>query len=144
MVVRGAKKRIEEGKVSRRMINLSDCGELKLLTPEGIAALRDRKWTLLKHTQDLVYYDRLKKNGYSLTDMNIPVITTIHGSKGRQAPKVAVMSEMGRKCWDDTDTEHRLAYVAVTRTQNDLLISGERTVDWMTDRYDYPISQDTP
>jgi superfamily I DNA/RNA helicase len=137
LVVHGAKKKMQEGG-TRESAGLSDLQSGGILTPEGAEAIRSRKWGLMRHQDDLGYYDRLTKGGHSLSGFGCPVITTIHGSKGRQAQRVAVMSEMGHRCWDDTDTEHRLAYVASTRTQRDLLICDERTVEWAADQYDYP------
>jgi superfamily I DNA/RNA helicase len=95
----------------------------------------------MKHPEDLEYYDRVVKNGYGLDGRGAPVVTTIHGSKGRQAEGVTVFNEMGRRCWDDQDTEHRLAYVASTRTRGDLEICADRRVEWAASQYDYPTEE---
>lgn len=138
LVVHGAKKRLQDGAV-KGQIRLQELIHAKILTQEGIDLVRSGHYQALKHSDDLEYYRRVVDNGHSL-DKNgkIPRITTIHGSKGRQAPSVVVFTEMSQKCWDDTDSEHRLAYVAATRTEGELEICMERTVDWAHTRYDYP------
>lgn len=136
LVVHGAKKRIEFD--PQRRLTLRDLEAMRVLTDEGAKTVRQRIYGRLKHGDDLEYYGRVVKNGFDLDAEGAPVITTIHGSKGRQAEHVTVFSEMGRRCWDDPDTEHRLAYVAATRTRGDVEVCAEQLVDWAALRYDYP------
>jgi superfamily I DNA/RNA helicase len=124
-------------KLSRQGLSLDELIHEKILTQDGANVIRHRQYSRTKYHEDFEYYDRLVKNGYDLADHG-PTITTIHGSKGRQRENVVVFSEMGRKCLDDWDTEHRLAYVAATRTQGDVTICKERTVEWAEVAYDYP------
>ena len=56
--------------------------------PDFQAALQSRNWGDFKHAQDLAYYARVKKNGWKLTPENAPIVTTIHGSKGRERDHV--------------------------------------------------------
>lgn len=56
----------------------------------------------------------------------------------REAPSVVVFSEMGRKCWTDPDSEHRLAFVAATRTQGPVELCMKNRLEWTYCRYDYP------
>jgi superfamily I DNA/RNA helicase len=121
-----------------------DLVQAKLLTEKGADVIRSQDYRTLKHSEDLEFYHRVKENGYSLEGKEIPTITTIHGSKGRQAPSVVVFDETGAKCFDDPDSEHRLAYVASTRTQGELQICAERTVEWAHRRYDYPVPKEAP
>lgn len=141
LVVHGGKKRLQEGGITDD-IDLNGLIKAKILTEHGADAIRGRDYRTLKHADDLEYYARVKGNGYALGGTKIPSITTIHGSKGRQAPGVVVFSEMGMKCFEDHDSEHRLAYVASTRTQGELQICAERTVDWAEGQYDYPLNQE--
>jgi len=138
LVVHGRKSSLED--VGRGQIDLRGLEVAKILTPEGAAVIRDREYQTMKHAQDLEYYERVDKNGYQVdVQEGIPRITTIHGSKGRQAKQTIVFSEMGNKCWEDFETEHRLAYVAATRTETDLTICMENKVHWAEDTYDYPV-----
>lgn len=58
------------------------------------------------------------------------VLTSMHASKGRQADTVVVLPEMARRTHDafmdgregEREAEHRVAYVAVTRTKHRLLL----------------------
>ena len=139
VVVHGGKKKLQDGEV-RGEIGLMDLFHAKILTEEGVSLIRGQNLRAFKYAEDMEYYRRVVENGYTLDGKEIPVITTIHGSKGRQAPRVVIFEEMGKKCKDDMDNEHRLAYVAATRTRGDLQICAERTVDWAEETYDYPLS----
>lgn len=138
LVVHGAKRKAEEG-VFQEELSIQTLVSSKILTEAGADVIRGRQFSVFEHAEDLEYYQRVIDGGHSLEGDRIPVITTIHGSKGRQAPRVVVFSEMGRKCWVDPDTEHRLAYVASTRTQGGFEICGERTLDWAEAPYNYPM-----
>lgn len=138
LVVHGAKKKIEDG-VLKGAVRLADLVAAKILTPEGSDLVRTGHYQALEHSEDFDYYRKVIENGHPLNpNGRIPQITTIHGSKGREAPSVTVFAEMGRKCWNDPDPEHRIAYVASTRTQGTLEICVEKTVEWARARYDYP------
>lgn len=137
LVVHGGKKRSLSLPAGR--VNLSGLVDFEVLTPEGVAMIVGKRYRLMRHSDDLEYYDRVIRRGHPLDDRRVPTITTIHGSKGRQAEEVVLFSEMSRKCWDDEDTEHRLAYVAATRTRGGLTICADRTVDWARTQYDYPV-----
>jgi superfamily I DNA/RNA helicase len=93
----------------------------------------------MNHPDDLLYYSRVVRNGHSLSTEKVPIITTIHASKGREADNVVLFSEMGRRCWQDPDSEHRLAYVGSTRTRRNLTICLDRKVEWARMAYDYPL-----
>ena len=53
-------------------------------------------------------------------------VNTIHGVKGGEADHVIIVSDMSRKTYEemqrDPDSEHRCAYVAVTRSREDITI----------------------
>jgi len=138
LVVHGAKAKFEN--FPNEQVGLYDLVKANVLTQEGMNVISEREYWTLKHSLDLEYYDRVVKNGYSLDadPEHIPKITTIHGSKGREAEQAIVFSEMSNRCWDDPDSEHRLAYVAATRTQSDLTVCAENTVEWARSQYHYP------
>lgn len=140
LLVHGAKKKIQDGFL-KGDVRLNDLIQAKIVTEAGANLIQSKTYRAFKHPDDLEYYHRVIQNGHSLHADKIPIITTIHGSKGREAPSVVVFSEMGSKCWDDQDSEHRLAYVAATRTQGELEICAERTVGWAKTKYDYPIEK---
>lgn len=121
--------------------NLRGLIDAQILTDLGARTIRERLYGFLKGSEDLAYYERLVKNGYGL-DARGPVITTIHGSKGRQADRVQVFVEMSPACWSDPDGEHRLAYVAATRTRGELEICRYPMIDWGRTRYYYPIEEE--
>jgi superfamily I DNA/RNA helicase len=135
LVVHGAKKRLDGAKGDDS--SLADLTG-KILTEEGARTVKNRNYEWMHHRDDLWYYDRVIRNGYSL-EARWPIVTTIHASKGRQAPHVVVFAETSRRCWDDADGEHRLAYVAATRTEGNLDIVVERKVKWADSPYAYPV-----
>lgn len=137
LIVHGGKSVLQEEQPG--LVNLEDLVEREILTPAGASVVRMKDLRKLKHADDLAYYERVIENGYSLMSEKMPVITTMHGSKGREAPHVVVFSEMGGKCWKDPDTEHRLAYVAASRTYGTLEVCQERKLDWADHPYDYPV-----
>lgn len=59
------------------------------------------------------------------------VLSTIHSTKGGQAAVVAIVPDMSRRSFlelqRDPETERRLAYVAVTRTKDTLVLMSPRT-----------------
>src|SRR4029077_19057768 len=141
LVVHGSKSKLDE--TLKGPVNLKDLVQAKILTSEGASVVQEKSYhTLRAGMNDFEYFDRLAKNGYNLDALEkIPRITTIHGAKGRQAERAIVFSEMGDKCWEDYETEHRLAYVAATRTETDLTICVENSVHWAKDMYDYPVEE---
>ena len=138
LVALGAMKKLKNEAIPGE-VTLYDLQNSKLLTSEGAEAIRMRYYNVFDHSEDFEYYHRVIEKGYKLGGKEIPTITTMHGSKGRGSPKVVVFSEMSRKCWDDEDSEHRLAFVAMTRTEGILQICAQQTVDWAKGNYDYPI-----
>lgn len=136
LVVHGGKKKIQT-ETLKQDLRLKDLVAAKILTEEGSEVISLRQFGVLKHSSDLEYYRRLREKGYDLRG-KCPVITTLHGSKGREAKNVVLFTETSRKCWEDPESEHRLAYVGSTRTQGTLEICAERTVDWAEIPYEYP------
>jgi superfamily I DNA/RNA helicase len=138
LIARGGIKKIGEIAGSGIVMNLADLVGGAILTESGVEVISSRGYQVFDHWQDFEYYGKVVENGHDLDGVKVPVITTMHGSKGRQAERVIVFSEMNRRCWDDRDTEHRLAYVAATRTKTDLTVCSEGHVDWASSDYDYP------
>lgn len=85
------------------------------------------------------YYARLEKSGWNLFGDKQPdtIITTIHGSKGRERKIVALWDEVLPNCMKD-ENEHRVAYVGATRTKGGLYLVSENLTGWETARYPYP------
>lgn len=72
------------------------------------------------------YYISLLRRNKKLTAESNVHVNTIHGVKGGEADHVVVLSDMSRKTYEemlrDPCSEHRTAYVAVTRSKNKLTI----------------------
>jgi superfamily I DNA/RNA helicase len=138
LIVHGAKKKLQNSG-STDDVTVLDLVKMGVLTGDGADIIRQKFFTALKHSDDLEYYDRVVENGYDL-EGKCPVITTIHGSKGREAGKVVVFSEMGSRCWDDSDTEYRLGYVAATRTKGIFEVCSESLLPWnKVSHFNYPV-----
>lgn len=67
-------------------------------------------------------------------------LTTIHGSKGREADTVVILPDMAKASYREwqtsagTEPENRVAYVAVTRARRQLVVCAQETPR----AYDYP------
>lgn len=103
LVTAGAKKRLGDMDENGQAMSLVDLVQSKILTEEGAAVLKKKDYGTLTRSENFEYYDRVVANGHELDTKNAPVITTIHGSKGREADGVIVLSEMGNRCWEDPD-----------------------------------------
>lgn len=112
----------------------------KYFTEEFLSAMKMNRLGVTS-IQNAPYYSKLAEAGFNFHDPNTPVVkvTTIHGSKGRQAKNVWIYSETYPKCLEnDLDQdESRIAYVAATRAEEGLNIIHDRFNDW-SDQYNYP------
>lgn len=138
LIPRGSKKKAADIPGLMPEMSMADLLSMGILTEQGAETIHKRHYRIFKHADDFEYYHHVVEKGHDLHGVRVPVITTIHGSKGRQAKNVVVFNEMSRRCWQDADTEHRLAYVAATRTEGDLTICADRRLDWASSPYDYP------
>jgi DNA helicase-2/ATP-dependent DNA helicase PcrA len=117
----GCKKKIEE-LPDEQGLCLQD-----LLTHYGLQT--DALWrvALDKLTnQEQEYIVMALKNGEKmLTEPRIK-INTIHGAKGGEADNVVLISDMSWRTWNEMEkdpcSEHRVWYVGITRTKNNLFI----------------------
>jgi superfamily I DNA/RNA helicase len=140
LVPKGAKSRMDD--LSNAPVDLHDLISAKLLTTEGAQVVSEKEFHTMKHQDNMEYYERLSKNNFEVEDSEkIARIVTIHGSKGREADSVIIFNEMTSKCWNDPDTEHRLAYVAATRSRGDVTVCFDKKLDYARDEYSYPFSE---
>lgn len=137
LIVHGGKKRLQEG-LGKEPMSLGELVTRKIFTEKGSDLVRSKSFGVFKYQFDLMYYQRVIDNGYTLDSKSVPRISTLHGAKGREAPMVVLFTEAGKRCWDDEDAEHRLAFVGATRTQGELEICSDRTLDWANAPYPYP------
>lgn len=81
--------------------------------------------------QLMEYFIAALRRGETLTKTPRIRISTIHGAKGAEAENVVIMSDMSNKCYESLvnkgDDELRVAYVAVSRTRENLYIIQPRT-----------------
>lgn len=77
------------------------------------------------------YYQTVLRAGRKISHEPRIVVNTIHGVKGGEADHVIVVSDMAKKTFDeylnDPDSEHRVAFVAVTRAKERLTIVMPRS-----------------
>jgi len=87
--------------------------ELKLMSPDDV-----RFYTTMEHHEPVANSARV-------------TLSTIHGSKGGECQNVALLTEMSRRTAqnleDDPDEEHRVFYVGVTRTSQNLVLVDSNT-----------------
>lgn len=93
---------------------------------------------------ELAYFKALLDRYKDIPEPPI-VLTTIHGSKGRQADRVLVLSDMSRATWKEYQTaegeaaENRVFYVAATRTRNELwIVLNETELHYRWPAYEQP------
>ena len=72
------------------------------------------------------YYLTVLRGGGKISAEPKIKVNTIHGVKGGEADHVVIISDMSKKTWNgmqqDEDSEHRVAYVAVTRAREHVTI----------------------
>jgi len=96
-----------------------------VMTSDFWVALSKNDWTVTNIAPP-AYYEKLEAAGWSLGGRKHPdiTITTIHGSKGREADHVYLFSEMMGKLRGEED-EHRVAYVGASRAKKSLTVVTE-------------------
>lgn len=135
MVVHGAKRRLRQlAEDPQRIFSLEFLQQA--LTPECLAAARasDLRCLDLEFAE---YYATLEAAGYDLGTRPSVIITTIHGAKGLEADRVFLFVEAYPRTLLD-EREHRVAYVAATRTRGDLSLIREPMLGTWTRAYAYP------
>ncbi|MGH6821844.1 MAG: 3'-5' exonuclease, partial [Methylocella sp.] len=96
----------------------------------------DMSWVDIEYAD---YYETLSKKGFDLVNAEPKiVVTTIHGAKGREADLVGLFTEAFPRVLESED-EHRIGYVGVTRTRKDLWLIRDQLVGNWTQEYPYPI-----
>lgn len=72
------------------------------------------------------YYLNVLRSGGKISAEPMIKVNTIHGVKGGEADHVIIISDMSKKTYtsmqQDEDSEHRVAFVAVTRAKNKVTI----------------------
>lgn len=136
LVIHGVKMKVSSMEPNRKIAPVS-LGEF--FSEEFVSRLKSRDPRHLECPFS-GYYERLMKDGYDLRVPPKTILTTIHGAKGRQAPRVWLWTETYPKLLISSsgDNEHRVAYVGATRTQGTLRLVHENLVGDWTARYPYP------
>lgn len=75
------------------------------------------------------YFRRLLENGYKFSDDSKIAISTIHQSKGGECENIVIIPDVSYTSWKNinSDDEHRVWYVAISRCSKDLIIIQEQT-----------------
>jgi len=73
------------------------------------------------------YVRDLRRQGESMKSEGRIRITTIHGAKGLEADRVALISDVSRAASVISDAEFRVQYVGASRAREELLITAPRT-----------------
>jgi superfamily I DNA/RNA helicase len=135
LVIHGQKKTVRE-MLGKKPVEAKDL--VNVFTPAMLNRIQANDTSLLRiHFTD--YYEALLRKGI---DPHAPphiIVSTIHGAKGREFDHVQVWMETFPKALrSGSDDEHRIAYVAVTRTRGDLDLIMAPIVGAWTSRYPYP------
>jgi superfamily I DNA/RNA helicase len=136
LIRHGSKKKLEE-MGSRQSVTQAEI--FAHFSERLIRAVQRRDWSVTE-VQLPGYYETLERNGWKWDAKPDPgiIITTIHGSKGREKDTVFLWDEVLPKCLRD-ENEHRVSYVGATRTKGSLFIVGSPATTWDTTHYPYPI-----
>jgi len=96
--------------------------------------LRDEVWHIALDRlseEDRAYLIRCRRNGERLTREPRVKLSTIHGSKGGEANRVVLLTDMAPRTWreshQDPDSEARVWYVACTRAKEELCVVAPTT-----------------
>jgi len=114
-------------------VNSIDLDELK--ASHGL--LVSGSWEQLHMPEDTKNYIKnlLEKGDDLMSDSRIE-LCTIHGSKGREQNNIVLFTDFGtdtqgefiyREAYRDSDPEHRLFFVGITRAKNKLFIMAPKT-----------------
>jgi len=136
IIRRGSKKKLKEMPPDK-MLTRADLVEH--FTEHFWGAIDTDNWGITK-VKFPAYYEAVEAKGWNLLGGEIPeiTITTIHGSKGRDADHVFLWNEVLPKCLMD-ENEHRLSYVGATRAKYGLWVVHQPVTGWNTTHYQYPI-----
>lgn len=81
--------------------------------------------------ENRLYLMRCRRNGERLTREPRVRVSTIHSSKGGQADRVVLLTDLAPRTWREShtnpDSESRVLYVGVTRAQSELVIVAPKT-----------------
>lgn len=104
-------------------------GRVEHLADFREAPLDTGRWLILARNAHLLgpVYAYLEEQGWS-EDGRVSV-STIHRAKGGEADNVLLLTDVAQRTWEgiDTDDEHRVWYVAVTRARENLYIVNPQT-----------------
>lgn len=135
LIVRGMAKKIKEMQPGHK-IGFEDLPTYFTEAFRETLSKDDRKYLECPFSE---YYERLTKGGHDILERPKTTITTIHGAKGRQAPRTWLFSETFPKALAGmSDDEHRVAYVGATRAQDRVLLVRDNIVGDWTGNYEYP------
>jgi superfamily I DNA/RNA helicase len=94
----------------------------------------DRVWheALTKMSaENRLYLIKCRRNGERLTLEPRIRLSTIHGSKGGEADRVILMTDLAPRTWremhNDSDGENRVLYVGATRAREELVVVAPQT-----------------
>lgn len=122
MLARGGKAKLDQSEDIERGYDLEHLTKHYglLETPPWFEALEG----IPLETRD--YYQNVLRSGRKISVAPKITCNTIHGVKGGEAQHVIILSDMSRKTYmemqKDMDSEHRVAFVAVTRASERLTI----------------------
>jgi DNA helicase-2/ATP-dependent DNA helicase PcrA len=93
----------------------------------------DHWWNILESIDydEMLYYRDLLAKGFTLNDEPKITLQTIHKSKGGECDNVVVFSDISKRIYDsfqeNPDSEHKVFYVAVTRSKRNLYLMQPQT-----------------
>jgi len=107
---------------------------------ENVGLLAEGEWQNILQgldPEDILMFESLIKSKDIFKNKARIRLSTIHGMKGGESENVVVMSDISYKTWrnlnKEPDDEHRVFYVAITRTKKNLFILQPET------KYNYDI-----
>lgn len=96
--------------------------------PESLKIEWYNIFDLMDHTK-ITYFRKLLQNGFKFNDEPKIILSTIHQSKGGESDNVIIITDVSYNTWKNInkDDEHRVWYVAVSRSKKNLTIIQEQT-----------------
>lgn len=96
--------------------------------PESLKIEWFNIFNLMDHSK-IVYFRKLLENGFKFNDEPKIILSTIHQAKGGESDNVIIITDVSYNTWKNInkDDEHRVWYVAVSRSKKNLTIIHPQT-----------------
>jgi superfamily I DNA/RNA helicase len=112
---------VKTPKAGKVLYSWEDFVDLPADRPTWLSGLK------LLPVEDREYIRDLRRRKEPLSKNGRVIISTVHGAKGTEADNVVLITDIGKNCQQNSDSERRVAYVAASRARQSLFCLAPRT-----------------